>query len=212
MEEKMSKEKIYFCNGDISTTHLQKIVENKSLVAIDTETTGLNAVKDRLSIIQIYDGERFYIIKFNPMIKANNIISLLADSKVIKVFHHAPFDLSFLIQHLKTEDVKNVICTKIAFKLLYGTNRQSSLKDLTKMYLGFSLDKSQQTSDWSQLELSEDQVNYALNDVRYLIDLWSKLEKQLVERELLEIAQKCYDFLPSQAILSNKGFENIFSY
>lgn len=208
----MINNNVLFCQGDVSDVHREQILKECSYIAMDTETTGLNAENDSLSIIQIYDGTNFYIVKFDASIKPKNINLLLADKKLTKVFHHAPFDLSFLVHHLVTSKVNNVVCTKIAYKLLHGTTNKSSLRDLTKKYLNVNLDKTQQLSNWSQSELTNEQIAYAINDVRYLMLLWGKLEENLKKEDLFIVARNCFEFLPTQALLSNKGIENIFSY
>lgn len=208
----MDNDNIKFCNGDIMDIHIEYILKNCSYVSMDTETTGLDPIKNSLSIIQIYDGTNFYIIRFIESIKPKNINELLATKTVTKIFHFAPFDLSFILYHLKSSEVSNVVCTKISSKILYGLNKKHSLKHLTKEYLGVDLDKTQKLSNWSQNHLTNEQIDYAVNDVRYLYPLWKKLEAELIEKQLYRYAQECFDFLPTQARLSNRGIECIFSY
>lgn len=116
------------------------------------------------------------------------------------------------MKHLDCHQVKNVVCTKISAKLLNGIEESSSLKTLLKKYIGVELDKSQQTSNWNSETLTDKQTEYAVNDVRYLFELWEILRNQLNAQGKIELAQRCFDFLPTQAYLENLGLPNIFQY
>lgn len=199
-------------HGDLLAKDAEKIISENNVVAIDTETTGLKATEDQLSLIQIAAGNSYYFIKYDPLIAPVNFIRIMESKKIKKVFHHAPFDLAFLLHHLKIRDVQNVVCTKIAYKLLNGPNIKSSLKDLIQIYFNFSLDKSQRLSNWNKSELDNEQIQYALNDVRFLCELWGILELELKNKDLLILAVSCFEFLPIQARLNNSGFNNIYQY
>jgi ribonuclease D len=204
-------DKIIFCEGDLSMSQRDRILEKCKDLAVDSETTGLNALESNLSIIQLCADDHFFIIRINTKAKPKYLATLFSEKKIKKILHHAPFDLAFIMHHLDINCIQNVVCTKIAYKILYGIEQKNSLKELVSNYFGVLVDKSMQKSDWDS-ELTDEQINYAINDVRYLTPLWYKLEQGLQEKGQMELAQKCFDFLPSQAFLSNKGIENIFKY
>lgn len=199
-------------NGDLYDSEIVKIFKNNKFVTIDTETTGLDPLKDKLCIIQIYDGKDVYILKYNEKESYENLNLLFSSQKVRKVFHHANFDLRFLINNLKLREINNVSCTKISAKLLNGNKENNSLKYLVDKYLDIPMNKDMQTSDWSKKELSQSQLEYACNDVTYLYELWIVVEKHLKNKGKYEIAESCFQYLPINAVLHNKGIENIFIY
>lgn len=164
-----------------------------------------------VAIIQLYSGNHFYLIRYEPRIDYKNLKTILSDGKITKIFHHANFDVRFLQQHLGVTQIQNIVCTKIAAKLLRGIGEKNSLRDLVKDYLGVFLDKTLQTSDWGT-SLSPAQIQYAFNDVRYLFELWAHLEDDLKEKRLIDIAYSCYSYVSTQALLENKGIKNIFEY
>lgn len=198
--------------NDIKKEDLNFILNKCKSISIDTETTGLNPLIDDLCLIQICAKNKIYIVKYNHNYVPMNIKKILSTDYVVKIFHHANFDLRFLMKSLKMDDINNVVCTKIAYKLLNGIHCSSSLKDLIYKYFSININKLQQTSDWSKKYLSKEQIEYAITDVIYLEDLWSKLESELNEKNLLNDAKKCFDYLPINAKLSNRGIENIFIY
>ncbi|WP_419886231.1 ribonuclease D [Paenibacillus sp. B-A-8] len=208
----ISKENIYVCKGDISEEDVKRIKIECEYIGIDTETTGLSSLTNNLSLVQIAAEGKYYIVQIDNQIRPDNLVKVFETSGLKKVFHHAPFDLSFIMQHLKIETINNVICTKIAYKLINGLGVKSSLEDLTRECLNISLDKSQRMSDWSKSTLNSNQIQYALNDVRYLVVLWKILEQQLIKLNMIVTAKKCFEFLPTQAYLKNKGVEDIFKY
>ncbi|EPB8150150.1 ribonuclease D [Clostridium perfringens] len=197
---------------DLKKEDVDFILTKCKTISIDTETTGLDPLNDKLCLMQICAKDRVYVIQEINSHNSLNIKYLLSTNKVSKIFHHANFDLRFLMKALNTTDIKNVICTKVAYKLINGIKESSSLKDLIYKYLKIKLDKSQQTSDWSKLILNNNQLEYAINDVIYLETLWEHLKKELENKELLEIAYKCFDYLPINARLNNDGIDNIFIY
>lgn len=202
--------KIY--NGDLNDCDLIKISNNNKFITIDTETTGLDPIQDNLCLIQIYDGENTYLLKYNYKESYDNLKLLLKSKEVKKVFHHGNFDLRFLMNNLKFTEINNVGCTKISAKLLNGINENSSLKYLVDKYLCIRMDKGMQTSDWSKNKLSKEQLQYACNDVIYLYELWLVIERLLQEKDIYNIAKQCFEYLPTNAMLHNKGIENIFIY
>ncbi|XZL29891.1 ribonuclease D [Clostridium perfringens] len=200
------------CKEDLREEDLNFILTKCENIAIDTETTGLDPLNDKLCLLQICAKDRVYIIQDVSNHNSKNIKKLLRDNKVSKIFHHANFDLRFLMKALNTNNVKNVICTKVAYKLIYGIEESSSLKDLIYKYLKIKIDKSQQTSNWNSIILNDKQIDYAINDVIYLESLWECLKEELKMNRLSGIARKCFDYLPINARLHNEGIENIFIY
>jgi len=137
----------------------------KSSISIDTETLGLNIKRDRLCLIQLKNNSngKIYLIKFDNEIlikNSPNVKFLLEDKNIIKIFHFARFDMAVLKENLKI-NVKNVFCTKVASKLTRTYTSKHGLKDLVNELLNISLDKTEQSSDWSQKKLSKRQIMYA---------------------------------------------------
>jgi ribonuclease D len=201
-----------YINRDITDEEYRWITESCSYIGVDTETTGLDPIKDKLCLIQIAAKDKYFIIRYDKSTQYDNIEKLFLSKSIIKVFHHAVFDVRFLINNLKVKKITKVVCTKIAFKILYGLNEKSSLKYLLLKYLNVNVSKEQQVSDWTRDKLSNEQLEYASNDVKYLVKLWEALEQELNIHELLEYAQKCFGFISTQAYLNNRGIKNIFEY
>lgn len=196
---------------DISQQELSKFCQN-GIVAIDTETTGLDFMCDRLCTIQIYCKEQAVIIKYCKDCEYPNLKYLLASKNVRKVFHNATFDVSFLMKNLGYDCINNIVCTKIGSKIINGLNHDNSLKGLLKEYLQIIISKNQQLSDWTKEELSEEQVDYAMNDVRYLEELWYRIKDELVRCNLYSEAETCFQYIPTYVKLQEKGISNIFVY
>ena len=200
-------------------THLYKndlddgIVFNGN-VAIDTEAMGLDPARDRLCLIQIFDGETdCHMVQFeNSNTQSPNLIKLLNDKNIQKIFHYARFDMAALKHALKI-DVKNVYCTKIASKIARTYTNNHGLKDLCKELLGVEISKKQQSSDWGNSNLSKEQIAYAANDVIYLHKIKNKLDKMLVREDRQLLVDACLSFLPTRVDLDLRGWENdIFSH
>ncbi len=183
-------------------------------IAIDTETTGLSLRRDRLCVIQISNGNGdAHLVQFEKgSYNAPNLKKLLADEKVLKIFHFARFDLAVLKSHLGL-DIKNIYCTKIASKLIRTYTDAHGLKAICKELIGVELSKDQQSSDWANQNISEDQIKYAASDVLYLHRLKEKLDEMLKREGRFEIANQCFQFLQTRASLDLIGFEgDIFSH
>lgn len=183
-------------------------------IAIDTETTGLNLKRDRLCVIQISDGNGdAHLVRFDKgNYAAPNLRKLLADKKVLKIFHFARFDLAVLKSHLGLE-ITNIYCTKIASKLIRTYSDAHGLKAICKELIGVELSKDQQSSDWGNENISEDQIKYAASDVLYLHRLKEKLDEMLKREGRMEIANQCFQFLQTRSTLDLSGFEgDIFSH
>lgn len=205
-------ETISMCIGDIKENDRLWIEANCTSIAIDTETTGLDSINDRLSLIQIWAENKIFLIKVQKNNGAENVKSLIENSRITKIFHHATFDLKFIFSTLQSEVAKNIVCTKVAAKLLRGIEVKNTLQELISIYFSVRIDKGQRLSNWSRHELTREQIEYATNDVRFLKPLWVKLESELVTANKYDIARSCFNFLPTQAVLENMKIEQIFRY
>ena len=176
-------------------------------VAIDTETMGLNPLRDRLCLIQLSGGEGdAHIVQFaNGAYEAPNLKATLADPHVTKLFHYARFDLA-VIRHYLGVDCSPVYCTKVASKLTRTYTDRHSLKDLCREILGVELSKQQQSSDWGAAKLSKQQIEYAASDVLHLHGLRAHLDELLARHGRTELARACFDFLPTRAALDLAGW------
>ena len=187
----------------------------KGSVAIDTETMGLDPVRDRLCVVQLSPGggsaDVVQIAVGQP--KAPNIERLLADPKILKIFHYARFDLGMLAKAFGVM-AQPVYCTKIASRLTRTYTDKHGLKDLTRELLGVDMSKQQQSSDWGADSLSDAQVSYAASDVLHLHALKEKLDVILAREGRTELAAACFDFLPQRARLDLAGWadQDIFSH
>ena len=192
---------------------LQSLKSFKGDIAIDTETLGLNIKRDRLCLIQLRNesNKKVYLIKFDQNLsvrKSKNIKFLLENKNLRKIFHYARFDMAVLKENLNI-NVKNVFCTKIASKLTRTYSSKHGLKDLVNELLNIELDKTEQSSDWSQKKLSKKQIEYAMNDVLYLSKLTNILESNLTESKRIQIFQSIMKFLETRVDLDLMGWENI---
>ena len=180
------------------------------LVAIDTETLGLNPQRDRLCLAQLSAGDGVcHAVQFAAsQYAAPNLKKLLADASVTKLFHFARFDIAMFRQYLGVE-VRPVYCTKIASKLVRTYTDRHGLKDLVREILGVELSKEQQSSDWGARELTEKQLAYAASDVAYLHQLKTVLDAMLAREGRTELARACFDFLPARAALDLAGWEDV---
>jgi ribonuclease D len=180
------------------------------LVAIDTETLGLNPFRDRLCLAQMTGGDGVcHIVQFAAgRYEAPNLKKMLADPAVIKLFHFARFDVAIFRQYLGV-DTKPIYCTKIASKLVRTYTDKHGLKDLVRELLNVDLSKEQQSSDWGAKELTEKQLAYAANDVAHLHQLKTALDAMLAREGRTQLAQACFDFLPSRAALDLAGWEEV---
>mgnify|MGYP001368038991 FL=1 len=191
---------------------LQSLKSFKGDITIDTETLGLNIKRDRLCLIQLRNesNKKVYLIKFDKDISpanSKNIKSLLEDKSLTKIFHYARFDMAVLKENLNI-NVRNVFCTKIASKLTRTYSSKHGLKDLVREILNVELDKTEQTSDWSQKKLTKQQIQYAMNDVIYLSDLKKNLEAKLLEAKRLKTFKSIMNFLDTRVELDLMGWEN----
>jgi len=179
-------------------------------VAIDTETMGLRLGRDPLCVAQLSSGDGdAHIVQFKGRdYAAPNLKRLLTDPKVLKIFHFGRFDIAMMLLHLGVVTAP-VYCTKIASKLARTYTDRHGLKDLTRELLSIDISKAQQSSDWGQATLSEDQVNYAASDVYNLHALKARLDDMLAREGRAELAQACFEFLPWRARLDVAGWEDM---
>lgn len=184
-------------------------------VAIDTETMGLNPHRDRLCVVQMSNGDGSADVIQIPKdhSDAPNLKALLANPKIIKIFHFARFDLAALTNAFGVMP-QPVYCTKIASRLTRTYTDRHGLKDLVREVLNIDLSKQQQSSDWGASSLSEAQLAYAASDVLHLHGLRERLDTMLAREGRTQLAQACFDFLPTRARLDLGGWEaeDIFAH
>jgi ribonuclease D len=188
-------------------------------VAIDTETMGLHPRRDRLCLVQLSNGDGSAdVVQItgdhgNSPADAPNLKALLADPKIMKIFHFARFDLAALYNAFGVMP-QPVYCTKVASRLTRTYTDRHGLKDLVREILNIDLSKQQQSSDWGAPTLSEAQLAYAASDVLHLHALREHLDVMLAREGRLELAQACFDFLPTRAKLDLQGWdtEDIFAH
>jgi ribonuclease D len=185
------------------------------IVAIDTETMGLNPHRDRLCLVQLSSGDGSAdLVRVVPgQTSAPNLARLLADPDVLKLFHFARFDIAVLAHAFGVMPAP-VYCTKIASKLARTYTDRHSLKDLTRELLGVEISKQQQSSDWGAATLSDAQLAYAASDVLHLHALKSSLDAMLAREGRAELAAACFEFLPTRARLDLAGWleTDVFSH
>jgi ribonuclease D len=179
-------------------------------VAVDSEAMGLRLGRDPLTVVQLSagDGDAHVVQLARPGYEAPNLKRLLADPGVLKIFHFGRFDIAMFQHHLGVTTTP-VYCTKIASKLARTYTDRHGLKDVTKELLGVDISKAQQSSDWGAQTLSPEQQAYAASDVLNLHALKARLDAMLAREGRLELAQACFDFLPSRARLDVAGWEDV---
>ena len=182
------------------------------MVAIDTETMGLNPHRDRLCLVQLSSGDgNAHCVQIVPESLGGrgadcpNLKRMLADAGTTKLFHFARFDCAALYNALGVT-VAPVVCTKVAAKLVRTFTDRHGLQGLCKELLGVEISKQQQSSDWGAPELSPEQLAYAASDVLYLHALWARLEGLLRREGRLELAEACFRFLPARGALDLLGY------
>lgn len=179
-------------------------------VAIDTETMGLDPRRDRLCVVQLSPGDGSADVVQIPadLTEAPNLVKLLTDPGVTKIFHYARFDMAVL-KHRFGVVTGPVYCTKIASRLTRTYTDRHGLKDLVRELLGIDLSKQQQSSDWGADTLTDAQLAYAASDVLHLHQLKEKLDVLLAREGRTALAQACFDFLPTRALLDLGGWPEI---
>jgi ribonuclease D len=194
---------------------LPDLARYRGSVAVDTETMGLDHRRDRLCVVQLSAGDGsadvVQIPRNSP--KATNLLALLVDPNLLKIFHFARFDLGILQQSFGVMP-SPVYCTKIASRLARTYTDKHGLKDLTRDLLGIEVSKQQQLTDWGAEDLTEAQVAYAASDVLHLHALKNKLDTLLAREGREDLAAACFRFLPDRVRLDLAGWaaEDIFSH
>ena len=180
-----------------------------NLVAIDTETMGLNPARDRLCLVQLSSGNgTCHLVKIIDLRKKpKNLLKLLNNVKVQKIFHFARFDAAVL-KHTYNINIKNIYCTKIASKLARTYTDKHGYKDLCRELLNKTISKVEQSSDWGG-KLSKDQKKYAASDVLHLHKIKKKLDSILVREDRTNLAKACFEFISHRTDLDLYGWQDI---
>lgn len=185
------------------------------LIAVDTETLGLNLTRDRLCLVQLSAGDgTAHLVQLDrgsyncPVLKG-----VLADPAVTKIFHYARFDIAVIARYLGVIS-RPVYCTKVASRLTRTYTDRHGLKDLVRELLGIDLSKQQQSSDWGAPDLTDAQLQYAAADVLYLHALKERLDALLQREARGDLAEACFGFLPARALLDIAGWadDDIFAH
>jgi ribonuclease D len=185
-------------------------------IAVDTEAMGLVPGRDRLCVVQLSDGkgdEHLVKFKSGSGYSAPNLKALLSDSQRLKLYHFARFDVGIMQAYLGIMAAP-LYCTRTASRLVRTYTDRHGLKDLIKELLNVDVSKQQQTSDWGADELTDAQRDYAASDVRYLHALKEKLDERLEREDRVALAQACFDFIPTRALLDIAGWpeQDIFAH
>jgi ribonuclease D len=179
------------------------------VVAIDTETMGLNPKRDRLCLVQLCSGDgQAHLVQMVDGYDAPNLKALLTDPARLKLFHFARFDIASIQAYLGVV-TRPVYCTKIASRLARTFTDRHGLKELVRDVLGVEISKQMQSSDWGAATLSPEQLRYAASDVLYLHAVRTRLDEMLAREKRTALVQACFDFLPARAALDLAGWEDM---
>ncbi len=182
-------------------------------IAWDIETSGLDPHRDRIGTVQIHAPEvGSVVVQLNKEVPTS-LCKLLEDDGVLKVFHHAMFDLRFMVAHWKVRPAR-IACTKVASKLLTPqlSSTDHTLQSLLAEYLGVTINKDERLANWLAPSLTDSQLAYACGDVLHLLPLLDQLEQRLCCAGLSEIYQSCLDFLPTRVTLDLGRWPDVFAY
>jgi ribonuclease D len=212
MGQKHSTIKPKLFQSDLDEEYLELYSQDFRL-SVDCEMMGLNPRRDRLCLVQMCDSyNHFSLVQILPGQKeAPRLKALLENSDITKVFHFARMDMFFLKTQLGIS-VNPVFCTKIASKLSRTYTDKHGLKDIIREFFDENIDKKNQSSDWGRKILTKEQIEYACEDVRYLIALEQFLTEILVRESRLELAQNCFQFLPHVIELDTLEMKDIFEH
>ena len=196
---------VYIYNDDLPDT-----LALGDVVAIDTETMGLNPHRDRLCLIQLSsgDGDAHLVKIASPMAPCPQLKAMLGNDKITKLFHFARFDVAVL-EHNIGPIMGTIYCTKIASKLVRTYTDRHGLKDLCRELLQVDISKQQQSSDWGATDLTAEQADYAAGDVLYLHQLRARLDMMLAREHRQHVAAACFDFIRTRTALDLGGFADI---
>ncbi|MEM6837595.1 MAG: ribonuclease H-like domain-containing protein [Cyanobacteria bacterium P01_C01_bin.120] len=213
MNEVLTPDLFEVCDRDLSDALLERYLA-ATAIAVDTETMGLMPWRDRLCLVQLCDESGYVSVVRIELGQeaAPNLKKLLEMDKISKIFHFARFDLATLKHHLGIA-VNPIFCTKVASKLSRTYSPKHGLKELVREVSGVELDKTQQSSDWGNaMNLSEEQLRYAANDVRYLHQIRQSLTEMLQREGRWQLALECFDCLPTFVALDLLQYPNIFEH
>ena len=201
--------KINFYTGDLPASF-----KASNIIALDSETMGLNTKRDKLCLVQISNGDEVcHLVKIDlSKNKPLNLISILKNNRIQKIFHYARFDVAVFKHNFKI-NIKNIYCTKIASKLVRTYTDKHGYKDLCSELHGKSISKTEQSSDWGG-ELTKEQQKYAATDVLYLHKLKEKLDMMLSREKRSKLAKACFDFIQYRTDLDINGWseQDIFKH
>ena len=188
---------------------LPENIDLGDIIAIDTETMGLNPSRDKLCLIQISSGNKTcHLVKILDLRKKpKNLIKLLKNNKITKIFHYARFDVA-IIKHAFKIDIKNIYCTKIASKLVRTYTDKHGYKDLCRELLNVTISKVEQSSDWGG-KLTKNQKIYAATDVLHLHKIKKKLDVMLERENRVDIAKACFEFISYRTDLDLYGWQDV---
>ncbi len=201
--------KINLYRGDLPASF-----KASNIIALDSETMGLNPKRDKLCLVQISNGDEVsHLVKIDlSSQKPLNLIKILKNNKIQKIFHYARFDIAVFKHNFKI-NIKNIYCTKIASKLVRTYTDKHGYKDLCSELLGKSISKTEQSSDWGG-ELTKEQQKYAATDVLYLHKIKDKLDSMLLREKRSKLAKACFDFIQYRTDLDINGWsdQDIFKH
>jgi len=204
---------VYLHKNDLPKNILESFLKKE--IAIDTETLGLNNLRDRLCLIQLSEGnDDAHLVQFDKNnYSSPNLKKLLKNKDTVKIMHFARFDIGILEKTFKTK-VKNVYCTKIASKIARTYSSAHGLKTLIKEFLNIDISKKEQSSYWGNEKITKEQLNYAAADVLYLHEIKNNLEKILKRENREKLAKNCMKFLNTRVRLDLEGWldVDIFSH
>jgi len=207
--ENKIKMKINFYKGDLPSSF-----KATNIVALDSETMGLNPKRDKLCLVQISNGDEICnLVKIDLSNKKPlNLIKILKNNKIQKIFHYARFDVAVFKHNFKI-NIKNIYCTKIASKLVRTYTDKHGYKDLCSELLGKSISKTEQSSDWGG-DLTKEQQKYAATDVLHLHKIKDKLDSMLLREKRSKLAKACFDFIQYRTDLDINGWseQDIFKH
>jgi ribonuclease D len=187
-------------------------------IAVDTETLGLNPLRDRLCLVQLCDrAGRGTLVQIRredlekPLPRAPRLRCLLEEPRVLKVFHFARFDVATIRHHLGIQ-VAPLYCTRTASKLVRTYTDRHGLKDCLLELLDVELDKAARQTDWASSDLTPEQVRYAISDVTLLLPLMDRLEAMLAREGRAALARECFRVIPVLAELDLRGHVDLFAH
>jgi ribonuclease D len=198
--------------GDLSEPTFREF-HRASQIAVDIETSGLDWHVEAIGVVQLFAARIGTVIVRPAGEIPRRVVELIDEPTIEKVFHHAPFDLRFMVARWGARPA-NIRCTKVASKLLapHLAAEEHSLKPLLRRTLGVEVDKASQVSDWLAEGLSQEQLNYAATDVAYLLSLWAVLERDALEHGLDELVRHCFAHIPTRVNLEVAGYGDVFAY